>query len=305
MGEAKTMFRPDLMHGEKILVTGGGTGLGRAMTQAFMELGAECIIWGRRGGVLEETAAELEAATGGTCRTAAVDIRSAGAIEEAMEDAFSGRPLTGLVNNAAGNFVSPTERLSANAFNAIASIVAHGTFNCTVAAGRRWIEAGKSGNILSIVASWVWNGGPFTVPSAMSKAGVAVMTQSLAVEWGNRGIRVNAIAPGPFPSEGMEKRLMPEPLSKKLGAEGAGGMGAAGNPMGRWGRHRELMNLACFLMAPGAEYLTGEVIAIDGAQWLAGGGNFSAMSKLSGSDWDMIGKAIKDTNAADRAERTA
>lgn len=296
-----TMFRDGLMTGERILVTGGGTGLGKAMTEAFMELGAHCIIWGRRGGVLEDTAAELRESTGGTCEIAAVDIRNAGAIEEAMEEAFAETPLTGVVNNAAGNFVSPTEKLSANAFNAIASIVAHGTFNVTVAAGKRWIEGGHKGSILSIVATWVWNGGPFTVPSAMSKAGVATMTQSLAVEWGPKGIRANAIAPGPFPSEGMEKRLMPEPLAKKMGT---GDPGSRGNPMGRWGEHRELQNLACYLMAPGSEYLNGEVIAIDGGQWLGGGGNFAAMTALDEQDWQTIGAAIRDTNEQDRAKRT-
>ncbi|MEM8827462.1 MAG: SDR family NAD(P)-dependent oxidoreductase, partial [Pseudomonadota bacterium] len=182
-----SIFRDDAMQGERILVTGGGTGLGRSMTAAFMSLGAHCIIWGRRGGVLEETADELRKETGGSCDTMSVDIRNAGAIDEAMEAAFDGGALTGLVNNAAGNFVSPTERLSPNAFNAIASIVAHGTFNTTVAAGRRWIGGGHKGSILSIVTTWVWTGGPFTVPSAMSKAGVAAMTQSLAVEWGPKG----------------------------------------------------------------------------------------------------------------------
>lgn len=301
-----TMFRDGLMENEKILITGGGTGLGRAMAEGFMELGAHCIIWGRRGGVLQETADDLMQKTGGKCDIAAVDIRNAGAIEDAMDAAFDGKPLTGIVNNAAGNFVSPTERLSANAFNAIASIVAHGTFNVTVGAGKRWIEGGHKGSILSIVATWVWNGGPFTVPSAMSKAGVAAMTQSLAVEWGPKGIRANCIAPGPFPSEGMEKRLMPEPLAKKLnrGDSSSGDMGDRGNPMGRWGEHRELMNLACFLMAPGSEYVNGEVMAIDGGQWLGGGGNFSSMTALSSEDWDMIGAAIKETNAKDRAKRT-
>ena len=178
------MFRTDLMKGQKILVTGGGTGLGRTMTQAFMALGAECVIWGRRGPVLEETAAELREATGSVCHVQAVDIRNGGQIDEAMEDIFRSGPLTGLVNNAAGNFISRTEDLSPNAFNAIASIVAHGTFNTTVAAGKRWIAGGHKGSILSIVTTWIWTGGPFTVPSAMSKAGIAAMTQSLAVEWG-------------------------------------------------------------------------------------------------------------------------
>ena len=297
------MFRSDLLKGERILVTGGGTGLGRAMTEAFMSLGAHCIIWGRRGGVLQETADELMKATGGSCDTAAVDIRNAAAIEEAMDAAFDTAPLTGLVNNAAGNFVSPTERLSANAFNAIASIVAHGTFNTTVGAGKRWIAGGHKGSILSIVTTWVWTGGPYTVPSAMSKAGVAAMTQSLAVEWGPKNIRANAIAPGPFPTKGAWDRLMPGPLAEKIGGGDDSG-GASSIPMGRMGEHQELANLAVFLMAPGAEYVTGEVIAIDGGQWLNTAGNFSNLSALSEEDWGMIGEAIRSTNQADRSKRT-
>ncbi len=294
------MFRDGLMAGEKILVTGGGTGLGKSMATAFSRLGAELVLWGRRGGVLEETAAEIAAETGGKVSAMAVDIRNGGAIDEAMTAIFEAGPLTGLVNNAAGNFISPTEDLSPNAFNAIASIVAAGTFNTTVAAGRRWIEGGMPGNILSIVTTWVWAGGPFTVPSAMSKAGVAAMTTSLAQEWGPKGIRANAIAPGPFPTKGAWERLMPAPMAAKTGmSEGAGGI-----PMRRLGEHDELANLAVFLMAPGCAYLTGEVIAIDGGQWLANNGNFHGLSGLERSDWDMIRAAIQSTNAKDRAGRT-
>ena len=295
------MFRDGLMKGEKILVTGGGTGLGKSMAEAFSALGAEVVIWGRRGGVLDEAAQEIADKTGGKVTAMAVDIRNGGAIDEAMQAIFDAGPLTGLVNNAAGNFISPTEDLSPNAFNAIASIVAHGTFNTTVAAGKRWLAAGAKGNILSIVTTWVWTGGPFTVPSAMSKAGVAVMTQSLAQEWGPRGIRLNAIAPGPFPTKGAWERLMPEPLMKKTGA----GTGAGDIPLRRMGEHQELDNLAVFLMAPGCEYLTGEVIALDGGQWLASGGNFHNLTALDRSDWDMIRGAIQSTNARDRNNRTA
>ncbi len=295
------MFADGLMRGQKILVTGGGTGLGKSMAGAFAKLGAEVVIWGRRGGVLDETAAELTEASGSTVSAMPVDIRNGGAIDEAMQAIFDAGPLTGLVNNAAGNFISPTEDLSPNAFNAIASIVAAGTFNTTVAAGKRWIEAGLPGNILSIVTTWVWTGGPFTVPSAMSKAGVAAMTQSLAQEWGPKRIRANAIAPGPFPTKGAWERLMPAPLMEKTGA----GTGAAGIPMGRMGEHEELNNLAVFLMAPGCAYLTGEVIALDGGQWLASNGNFNSLSALDRSDWDMIKGAIQSTNAKDRQDRTA
>ena len=293
------MFQPGLLDGHKILVTGGGTGLGKSMAGAFMALGAETVIWGRRGGVLAETAAELSDATGGTCTPMAVDIRNGGAIDEAMTEVFAARPLTGLVNNAAGNFISPTEQLSPNAFNAIASIVAAGTFNTTVAAGKRWIEGNHRGSILSIVATWVWNGGPFTVPSAMSKAGVAAMTQSLAVEWGRYGIRANAIAPGPFPSKGMSDRLMPAPLLEKTG-----GKGAAAIPLGRWGELSELDNLAVFLMSGRCDYINGAVIPIDGGQWLVSGGNFANLTALDSDDWAGIKSAIAATNATDRAART-
>lgn len=294
------MFRQDLLKGHRILVTGGGTGLGRSMTKGFMALGAHCVIWGRRGGVLDETAAELREETGGTCDTAAVDIRNAGQIDEAMEAAFADGPLTGLVNNAAGNFISRTEDLSANAFNAIASIVAHGTFNTTVAAGRRWIEGGHNGNILSIVTTWIWTGGPFTVPSAMSKAGIAAMTQSLAVEWGPKGIRANAIAPGPFPTKGAWDRLMPKPMADKLGS----GTATSSIPMGRMGEHQELSNLASFLMSDECAYISGAIIPIDGAQYLKSAGNFSNLSALDDNDWSMIRSAIQGTNAADRASRS-
>ena len=296
------MFKTDLLDGQKILVTGGGTGLGKSMAEHFMRLGAEVIIWGRRGAVLDEAAAEMRDTTGGRCDAMAVDIRNAGAIDEAMQAIFDAGPLTGLVNNAAGNFISRTEDLSANAFNAIASIVAHGTFNTTVAAGKRWIEGGHRGNILSIVTTWVWTGGPFTVPSAMSKAGIAAMTQSLAVEWGPKGIRANAIAPGPFPTKGAWDRLMPEPAAKKLG--GDGNLGAGNIPLRRMGEHGELANLAAFLMSDGCDYLTGAVIPIDGGQWLASSGNFHALTNLDNDDWSMIRQAIEASNAADRTKRT-
>jgi len=294
------MFADGLMRGQKILVTGGGTGLGRGMAEAFMALGAETVIWGRRGAVLEEAAAEMREATGGTCTAMAVDIRNGGAIDEAMQAVFDAGPLTGLVNNAAGNFISPTEDLSPNAFNAIASIVAAGTFNTTVAAGKRWIEGGLHGSIVSIVTTWVWTGGPFTVPSAMSKAGVAAMTMSLAQEWGPKGIRANAIAPGPFPTKGAWERLMPEPLMKKTGA----GTGASDIPLRRMGEYHELNNLAVFLLSGQCDYLTGAVIPIDGGQWLASSGNFHSLSALDKDDWSMIKGAIQSTNAKDRQART-
>jgi NAD(P)-dependent dehydrogenase (short-subunit alcohol dehydrogenase family) len=294
------MFQKDLLAGHKILVTGGGTGLGRAMTEKYMSLGAHCIIWGRRLGVLEETAAELREKTGGTIDVAAVDIRNPMAIEEAVEKAFEGAPLTGLVNNAAGNFISRTEDLSANAFNAIASIVFHGTFNTTNAVGKKWIAHKLKGNVISIVTTWVWSGGPFTVPSAMSKAGVTAMTHSLAVEWGPKGIRLNAIAPGPFPTKGAWERLMPQTDAMKAAGTGTG---AEMIPLRRMGRHDELANLATFLMSEHTEYLTGECIAIDGGQWLVNAGNFNQLSALGDAEWDAIKATIQATNSKDKAAR--
>ncbi|MGD8326125.1 MAG: SDR family oxidoreductase [Sphingomonadales bacterium] len=289
------MFQKDLFKGKKILVTGGGTGLGRSMTEKYLELGAEVVIWGRRLNVLEETAAEL----GGPVTVQAVDIRDPEAIEAAVAEIWEQGPLSGLVNNAAGNFISPTENLSANAFNAIASIVFNGTFNVTNAVGKRWLKDGLKGNILSIVTTWVWTGSPFVVPSAMSKAGVAAMTQSLAVEWGPRGIRANAIAPGPFPTKGAWDRLMPQ------NAKGSVRDGEEGVPLRRYGKHEELANLAAFLMADQSEYITGAIIPIDGGQYLNSAGNFAGLSSLSPEDWQAVRDQIQTSNAKDKAERTA
>ena len=212
------MFRADLFKGKRFLVTGGGTGFGRIMMERFVELGADCVICGRRGSVLEETAKQVMAKhPGRRVETHTVDIRVATAVEEMIERIWAGGPLDGLVNNAAGNFISQTKDLSPRAFDAIANIVLHGTFYITNACGKRWIAGKHKASVISILTTWVWTGSPFVVPSAMSKAGVAVMTQSLAVEWGRHGIRLNAIAPGPFPTEGAWARLNPlkeDPLSK-------------------------------------------------------------------------------------------
>lgn len=290
------MFRSDLFKGKRILVTGGGTGLGKAMARRFMELGAELHICGRREGVLKETAAELTEATGGAVHAHACDIRVAGAVEEMVAAIWQRGPLDGLVNNAAGNFIARTEDLSPRGFDAIANIVLHGSFYVTQAVGKRWIAERRSGSIISIVTTWVWTGSAFVVPSAMSKAGIAAMTQSLAVEWGPKGIRLNAIAPGPFPTEGMTKRLAPtEALERKM-------IGAI--PMRRVGNLPELANLAAFLMSDEVGYVTGEVIAIDGGQWLNGAGGFGALTELSDEDWQGIRAAIEATNAKDKAQRT-
>jgi NAD(P)-dependent dehydrogenase (short-subunit alcohol dehydrogenase family) len=290
------IYKPGLLKGERILVTGGGTGLGRVMAEAFLMMGADIHLCGRRGAVVEQTAQELMQQHGGRAVGHACDVRQPEAVEQMIEAIWAdGGALTGLVNNAAGNFVSRTEDLSMRAFDAVANIVMRGSFNLTLECGRRWLAEGRKASVLSILTTWVWNGSAFTVPSAMAKSGVHAMTQSLAVEWGNRGIRFNAIAPGLFPTEGMSARLNPQ------GGEHV----RADNPMGRNGRMPELANLAVFLMSTQAEYLTGLTIAIDGGQYQATGGNFAGLASWSDQDWANARSAIESRNAADRQQRTA
>ena len=293
------MFQPGLFKGKRILVTGGGTGLGREMADKYLELGADIYICGRRKEVLEQTAKELMQKRGGCVKIHAIDIRDAESVDKMIESIWNdGGPLTGLVNNAAGNFISRTEDLSHRGFDAIANTVFHGTFYTTHAVGKRWIRGGDKGSVVSIVVTWVWTGSPFVVPSAMSKAGIHVMTQSLAVEWGRYGIRLNAIAPGLFPTEGAGKRLYP-------GKDASDRDAATANPMHRHGRMPELQNLATFLMADGCEWLTGQTIALDGAGWQANGGSFTELDRLSDADWERMRALIKAQNDKDRAGRTA
>ncbi|MEO0983017.1 MAG: SDR family oxidoreductase [Pseudomonadota bacterium] len=299
MDASKIMFRPGLMEGERVLVTGGGTGLGREMAEAFLFLGAEVHICGRRGAVCEETAGELMDAHGGKVVPHACDIRVAEAITEMNDKIWSENgPLTGLVNNAAGNFISRTEDLSVRGFDAIANIVFRGSFYMTHDIGTRWIKEKSKGSVISILTTWVWNGGPFTVPSAMSKSGINAMTQSLAVEWGRYGLRFNAIAPGPFPTKGAWERLMPTGENERNMDSGVV------NPMGRNGEMHELCNLAVLLMGPGAEYINGQTIAIDGGMYNASGGNFSALAAWGDEQWAAARDAITSTNEKDRAKRT-
>ena len=291
------MFRTDLFKGKRFLVTGGGTGLGRVMMEKLVELGADCVICGRRGGVLKETAdAVMAKYPGRRVDFFTVDIRVATAVEEMIEQIWQTGPLDGLINNAAGNFISQTKDLSPRGFDAIANIVLHGTFYMTNACGKRWIAEGRKASVLSILTTWVWTGSPFVVPSAMSKAGVAVMTQSLAVEWGRHGIRLNAIAPGPFPTEGAWARLSPE-------GDGGADRYKTRNPMGRVGKMSELANMAAFLMCEEVEYISGEIVAIDGAMGLMGNGTFSQMLSHTEDDWRRIRDTIQSTNAQDRAKR--
>jgi NAD(P)-dependent dehydrogenase (short-subunit alcohol dehydrogenase family) len=290
------MFKDHLFAGKKILVTGGGTGLGKAMAERFLSLGAEVVICGRRKSVCEETAGELMKRHGGSVRAHGVDIRDATAVDAMIEDIFKAGPLTDLVNNAAGNFISRTEDLSPRGFDAVANIVMHGTFYVTHAVGRRWIAGHHPGNVLSIVVTWVRNGSPFVVPSAMSKSAIHAMTMSLATEWARYGIRLNAIAPGEIPTEGMSKRLSPN--------EAPGARTAGRNPMGRVGTMEELQNLATFLLSNGCDWLTGETIAMDGAQGLATGANFYELRAWGDAEWKAARNAIKAQNEQDKARRT-
>ena len=289
------MFKDGLLKGKRILITGGGTGLGKEIATRYLQLGAEVWIAGRRGAVLDSSAKELVSQYGGSVRTHAVDIRDAQAVDAMVQRIWDeAGPLTGLVNNAAGNFISPTKDLTPNGFNAIANIVFHGSFYVTQAVGKRWIAGGHKGSVISILVTWVHTGSPYVVPSAMSKAGLHVMTKSLAVEWGRYGIRLNAIAPGPFPTEGASKRLRPDGKFED---------GNERNPMRRVGEMPELQNLATFLMADGCEWLTGETIAVDGAGYLANGAGFTGLDKLTDADWEKARAMIKAQNDKDRAGR--
>ena len=275
------MFKDDLLAGAHILITGGGTGLGKSMGRRFLELGARLTICGRRLAVLEETAAEHRAATGGEVAVFACDVRDHDAVEAMVASAEAIAPVTALVNNAAGNFLARSEELSPRAVDAVVGIVLKGSLNLTLALGRRWLGQGRHGTVLSIVTSYAWTGSAYVLPSAVAKAGVLAMTRSLAVEWGGRGVRLNAIAPGPFPTEGAWGRLVPRPeLARTFETR---------NPLGRPGGHRELADLATYLLADGSAYINGEVVAIDGGEWLKGAGQFSfLMEMLDEADWQAL-----------------
>jgi NAD(P)-dependent dehydrogenase (short-subunit alcohol dehydrogenase family) len=285
------MFEKDLLKGRTILITGGGTGLGRSMALRFAELGASLFLIGRREDPLKQTAEDIRT-KGGLAAYACADVRDFSAVEAALAAAEKefGVPFGGidtLVNNAAGNFLARTEKLSPNAFNAVVGIVLHGTFHCTLGLGRRWIAAKQPGNILSITTTYAAAncGSGFVVPSACAKAGVLAMTRSLAVEWARHRIRLNAIAPGPFPTEGAWSRLMPSRDFEERARNF--------HPMKRFGRHEELANLAAYLLSPQAEYVNGECVVIDGGLWLRGAGEFNDAVDFPDEMWDSFEQARK------------
>ena len=273
------MFRPDLLARKRILVTGGGTGLGKGMAQRFLELGATVYICGRREEVLQQTAAELSAK--GTIHAVPCDVRNHDAVEAMIDSIWTTGPLDVLVNNAAGNFISRTEDLSPGGWNSVIGIVLMGTLHCTMACGRRWLKTAHPGTVLSISATYAPVGSAYVVPSAVSKAGVEALTRSLAVEWGNRGIRMNAIAPGPIPTQGAFSRVLPHPGLEALALDR--------NPLHRFGTVEELANLAAFLVSDGSGYINGEVLRMDGGEFLQGAGEFSNLGRvLTEEDWQAI-----------------
>jgi NAD(P)-dependent dehydrogenase (short-subunit alcohol dehydrogenase family) len=274
-------FTPDLLKGKVALITGGGTGLGRAMGERFLQLGAKLAICGRREQVLKDAAAEMVKAHGGEVLPIVCDIRDAKAVELMIEQAwqkYGGIDI--LVNNAAGNIASPTERLSSRAVDAVIGIVLSGSFYCTLALGKKWLQAGRRGKVLSIVTTYAEGGSAYVVPSAAAKAGVLAMTRSLAVEWGPKGIICNAIAPGPFPTKGAWDRLLPDPSLLDDAIDRI--------PLRRPGELIELADLAAFLVSDKSDYINGECITIDGGEKLKGGGQFAWMGKLTPEQWTAL-----------------
>jgi NAD(P)-dependent dehydrogenase (short-subunit alcohol dehydrogenase family) len=275
------MFRTDLLLNKRVLITGGGTGLGKGMAQRFLELGAEVYICGRREEVLNKTAAELSKATGGRIHALSCDVRELDAVESMIDAIWKHGPLDILVNNAAGNFIARSEELSPRAFQSVIGIVLMGTLHATMACGRRWLKAGHRGTVLSISATYAPVGSAYVVPSAVSKAGVEALMRSLAVEWGDRGIRMNAIAPGPIPTQGAFSRVLPRPELETMALDR--------NPMHRFGTVEELANLAAFLVSDGSSYINGEVVRMDGGEFLQGAGEFSNLGRLlTKEDWESL-----------------
>lgn len=287
MTHSGKMLKDDALSGKVIVVTGGGSGLGKAMTTYFLELGAKVAITSRNLEKLQNTAHELTEQTGGKCFAVACDVRDYDQVVEMHNQVVEKLgPVDVLLNNAAGNFISPTENLSANAFDTIIDIVLKGTKNCTLVFGKHWIETKqKNVNVLNIITTYAFTGSGYVVPSAVSKAGVLAMTRSLAVEWAKYGMRFNAIAPGPFPTKGAWERLLPGPLVKKFDP-------AKKVPLGRVGDHQELANLAAYMVSDFGAYLNGETIVLDGGEWLKGAGQFNMLDKIPKAMWTMLRKIM-------------
>lgn len=288
MSYTDKMLRDDALQGKVIVVTGGGSGLGKAMTKYFLELGAKVAITSRDLDKLKSTAEELETQTGGTCLPLQCDVRHYEEVENMLQEVLKAfGKVDVLLNNAAGNFISPTERLSSNAFDTVIDIVLKGTKNCTLAFGKHWIDTKQtSSTILNIVTTYAWTGSAYVVPSATAKAGVLAMTRSLAVEWAKYGIRTNAIAPGPFPTKGAWDRLLPGDLAEKFDM-------SKKVPLKRVGDHQELANLAAYLVSDFSAYVNGEVIVIDGGEWLKGAGQFNLLEAIPKELWDQLEMMIK------------
>jgi NAD(P)-dependent dehydrogenase (short-subunit alcohol dehydrogenase family) len=297
---SKQPFRDDVLAGKRILITGGGTGLGKELARSFVSRGAAVYICGRRQPVLDATCEELRqtAAHGGTIQALTCDVRDAAQIEAMVDKIWEDGPLTGLVNNAAANFISPSVEISPRGFEAVRSTVMDGALYATLACGRRWIAQGLPGSVVSMLVTWVWTGSAYVLPSAMAKTAVHAMTMSLAVEWGKHHIRVNAVAPGPFPTESAWEKLAPTPKAH---------VGAASSeqvPLGRYGQMPELCNLLTFLQSDGCDYITGANIAIDGGHHLAAPSTFAEMGKMTDQDWAEA-KAVARANAdKEKAQRS-
>lgn len=288
------MFESDLLKNQVVLVTGGGSGLGYELAKKFVSLGAHVHICGRRQAVIADAAEKLRLHPGAQVTGHSLDLRDAEAVDKLVATIWSESPLTALVNNAAANFISPTERISARGFDAIASTVFHGTFYMTNAVGRRWIEAGSPGSILSIVSTGTVNGAPFAVPSTMAKSAICAMTRSLSIEWGSKSIRLNALGPGLIPTPGAVARLMPGAAADEL---------SQSNPMKRLGKVDELQNLATFLISDRCAWLTGQIVMLDGAHHLAHGSVYSPLLKLTDPEWAEITTNIRAHDKADKQLR--
>jgi NAD(P)-dependent dehydrogenase (short-subunit alcohol dehydrogenase family) len=291
------IFRDDALKGKSVLVTGGGGGLGKEIGKALAAKGAKVHICGRRPQALEDAAAEISANASQASSPHVCDVRDADQVEAMMDRIWAEGPLTGLVNNAAANFIAPTKDLSPRGFRAITSTVMDGSFYVTLSAGKRWISGGLKGSVVSNLVTWVWTGSAFVVPSAMAKTALHAMTMSLAVEWGRYGIRLNATAPGAFPTEGAWEKLNPMPDAKSSATS------QDTVPLGRYGQIQELQHLIVFLLSDACDYLTGQTIAIDGGQHLAGPSTFADLTALTDEQWRVAREAIQRSTQKDKAQR--